>query len=514
MRGQGEYVAAVTMIAIAILFSYLALQWLSYLTSTGAEVGEGVLRLKERLAVVYPYNDSPSQVLVVSEWDGSSAVRGYILLKKSGSYVYVEDLFEVPVGGKIVKSLPVSIDPDVTRLCIYTENLNIFCNTTQPPTYLTLTPGLWYAAPRAFFSNSNATAYGYDSRAGKWVEIPTYLWDANRSWVIFYLPQGIEKVIFRKTPQPLPILNTSTWFSVEKPSFSATATVKIIYFTITVSNSAQPGYYKWMDYWSDPTYRTYPWYRYRYEKPSPQVMVCPLYPWGGVEYFCDAHLYTGNTTLSSVVPIATSLVFNGTAVVKEVSWGLAPPRIAFDTEPYTLYKVGCGWWEDCSWNNPVDGYYSIWVDHYELNTQGFSAPQEWLYIGNLRIDFEKSYPYVVDSYGSVRIRGGQVPYHTCDVEFFYGLVIYRCSYRVAKLESYSWSWALPAATVKYEDAGNYITLLKGWSNKIHIELYINAPPAPIGKTAGVWKADQSNTITTSNGYKIKILKQVPKSAIR
>jgi len=69
-------------------------------------------------------------------------------------------------------------------------------------------------------------------------------------------------------------------------------------------------------------------------------MVCPLYPWGGVEYFCDAHLYTGNTTLSSVVPIATSLVFNGTAVVNEVSWGLAPPRIAFDTEPYTLYKVG------------------------------------------------------------------------------------------------------------------------------------------------------------------------------
>jgi len=210
--GQGEYVTAIVMLMIALLFTQLALQWTNYLINTGREAGEDVLRFKEKLIVVYPYNNNASQVLIVNDWDGSSIVRGYIMLKDNGTFTYIDNNFAIPTGSKIVKTLPKNISSDALRLCIYTQYLNIFCNSTQ---YLfpgiRLEPGTWYIAPLSIFRNSYVVAIAFNTTIGKWVELPTYIWDINRSWILFYVPQNLSYVWFKEVSS-LQIKDTSSWF--------------------------------------------------------------------------------------------------------------------------------------------------------------------------------------------------------------------------------------------------------------------------------------------------------------
>jgi hypothetical protein len=131
LRGQGEYIAAIAMALIAIMFSYLAIQWVGYLTTIGKGVEEEVAKLSEKLAVVYPYNGNLSQVLIVNEWSGSSIVEGFIVLKSNGTYTYLSNSLSLPMNNSTVTALPAKIGSDIYRVCVYTQHLNMFCNNNQ-----------------------------------------------------------------------------------------------------------------------------------------------------------------------------------------------------------------------------------------------------------------------------------------------------------------------------------------------------------------------------------------------
>ena len=212
--GQGEYVTAIVILTVMLVFTHLALQWTNHIISAGRGVGEDILKLKERLVIVYPYSND--EVLIVNDWDGSSVVRGFIVLWSNNSYTYIPDTFAVPMGGKALRVLPLSFSSGIARLCVYTDYLNIFCNTTQYQhqalTYLIIASNVWYVVPKAVFGGLNATVVGYNSSSRSWVTLKAYLWDANTSWIIFYIPPEITMIYFVKTTSPLDILQTDAWF--------------------------------------------------------------------------------------------------------------------------------------------------------------------------------------------------------------------------------------------------------------------------------------------------------------
>jgi hypothetical protein len=99
MAGQGEYVTALVMLAIILVFSHLALQWANHIVDTSRAAGEDILKLKERLTILYPYNSSADRVLIVNDWDGSSVVHGFIVFWANGSYTYIPNTFALPPMG-------------------------------------------------------------------------------------------------------------------------------------------------------------------------------------------------------------------------------------------------------------------------------------------------------------------------------------------------------------------------------------------------------------------------------
>jgi len=132
VRGQGEYVTAIVIALVTAMFSYLAIQWISYLATISRGVEEDILRFRERLTVVYPYNGNSSLVLIINEWSRSSTIKGFIVMSENSEFTYFNDSFSLSMGSSTVRSLPAEVSLGVHKLCIYTQHLNIFCNDDRP----------------------------------------------------------------------------------------------------------------------------------------------------------------------------------------------------------------------------------------------------------------------------------------------------------------------------------------------------------------------------------------------
>jgi len=220
-QAQGEYVAAVAMIVIVVLFSLLAIQWTNMIAGMGSQVRDDITKFKEKLVVIYPCNENASQLCIVNDWDGTSIIRGVILIMSNNTaYLCTNNLsVAVPIGGK--QYLYLTCNPDIVRsarsVCVFTQNLNMFCNTTTtffPSLFLLkpIEPGLWYVTPKSLFGHNNVTVYALVNNS--WQILKTYVWDANTSWIIFYVPKGTTYISFKITNKPLPILVTKDWFQV------------------------------------------------------------------------------------------------------------------------------------------------------------------------------------------------------------------------------------------------------------------------------------------------------------
>jgi hypothetical protein len=220
-QAQGEYVAAVTMIVIVVLFSLLAIQWANMIAGMGSQVRDDITRFKEKLVVIYPCNENASQLCIINDWDGTSVIKGVILImSNSTAYLCTNNLSVViPIGGKQYLYLTCNLDivRSARSVCVFTQNLNMFCNTTttaflSPFLLKPIETGLWYAIPKSLFGYNNVTIYARVNNSLQ--TLKTYIWDANTSWIIFYVPKGTTYISFKITNRSLQILATKDWFQV------------------------------------------------------------------------------------------------------------------------------------------------------------------------------------------------------------------------------------------------------------------------------------------------------------
>lgn len=217
VRAQGEYVSAIIMIIIMVLFTILASEWGTYITQLGYKMINDMKSSKENLDLDLQYEDDGYKLFVVNKWSGTSIIKGLIILYNDSMAQYINmSSIIVPVGSAATLSINLSNYSNVDRVCIYTSNLNLFCSSLSKSHQLTLNveEGYWYAIPKSILGNSS----GYkiiESRTGK--EIQAYTWDANRSYIIFYADTSTTFTI-QKSDEQLPILDTKSWF---KPNIVA-----------------------------------------------------------------------------------------------------------------------------------------------------------------------------------------------------------------------------------------------------------------------------------------------------
>jgi len=220
-QAQGEYVAAVTTIVIVVLFSLLAIQWANTIVSISSQMRDDITKFKEKLVVIYPCNENASQLCIVNDWDGTSIIRGVILIMSNNTaYLCTNNLYvAVPIGGKQYLYLTCNSNmvKSARSVCVFTQNLNMFCNTTTTifPSPFLLKPvetSLWYAIPKSLFGYNNVTIYALVNNSRQILK--TYIWDANTSWIIFYVPKGTTYISFKITNKSLPTLVTKDWFQV------------------------------------------------------------------------------------------------------------------------------------------------------------------------------------------------------------------------------------------------------------------------------------------------------------
>jgi hypothetical protein len=449
MAGQGEYVTALVMLAIILVFSHLALQWANHIVDTSRAAGEDILKLKERLIILYPYNNSADKALIVNDWDGSSVVQGFIVFWANGSYTYIPNTFAVPMGGKALRLLPPSLSSGISRLCVFTKHLNIFCNTTQQQyqtlTYLLIASNMWYAVPKAVFGGLNATVIGYNSSSRSWTTLKTYLWDANTSWIIFYVPPEITMLYFVKTPSPLSILQTDSWFS-------------------------------------DP------------QAASPQAYISASFTGLNTTYPVQKS-YSVSDFVYFSVELIKRFWFNGTAVVKSISWKVYLPN-------YTHYV---------EWDHLA---YTSW-SMLSLLYSGVSPPQQWsnwrsyVWIDCSRVSVQGRVYQLMNSQTVVDVQSGY------QIRWYYGNhTYYFAKSSISSCSSQSLSIAINENTgFKKSYTDDYL-----YTNRIVIPVVSRLPPAYTQPQTRVWAADPNSYIIKADkapySNYIKILTSIPKELIR
>ncbi|MEM0026875.1 MAG: hypothetical protein QXT53_02090 [Ignisphaera sp.] len=210
-RAQGEYVSAIIMIIIMVLFTILASEWGTYIVQLGYEIINDMKSSKENLYIDLQYEGDGYKLFVVNKWSGTSVIKGLIILYNNSMahHLNISSII-VPVGSSTTLNINLTKYPNVDKVCIYTNNLNLFCSPVSKSPQLTLNveKGYWYAIPKNILGNSS----GYkiiESETGK--EIQAYIWDANKSYIIFYADASTTFAI-QKSSEQLPILDTKSWF--------------------------------------------------------------------------------------------------------------------------------------------------------------------------------------------------------------------------------------------------------------------------------------------------------------
>ena len=104
-RAQGEYVMVSLAVAMMILVSLLAYQWITAIQRSGEELIEKVIAKKERLIVLW--NRNSSNIIVVNQWDGESVLRALVTIPNnpdlSPRIRYFNHTLRVPIAHAISK---------------------------------------------------------------------------------------------------------------------------------------------------------------------------------------------------------------------------------------------------------------------------------------------------------------------------------------------------------------------------------------------------------------------------
>ncbi len=142
MKGQGEYIAAVVLTMIIILIAMLAINWARYIEDIGRIQVINIVKNKERLIVIWPYEDNRSKALIVNQWDGNSEIKGILVIYKQQLLIKIlnssaynnTDLSITNIRIVDLKNLGLSDNEltDIDRICIITAFSNIFCNEYIP----------------------------------------------------------------------------------------------------------------------------------------------------------------------------------------------------------------------------------------------------------------------------------------------------------------------------------------------------------------------------------------------
>jgi len=140
MRGQGEYIAAVVLTMIIILIVSLAINWARYIENIGKIQVVNLIRSKEKLVVIWPYENDRNRILVVNQWDGASKIEGVLIFTKQNQTLFrtIESNNKYLSVGDIkilsLRDLELDIDnpSDIERICLVTIYSNIFCNEFIP----------------------------------------------------------------------------------------------------------------------------------------------------------------------------------------------------------------------------------------------------------------------------------------------------------------------------------------------------------------------------------------------
>ncbi|MDK6029115.1 hypothetical protein QPL79_07045 [Ignisphaera sp. 4213-co] len=211
-KGQGEYVSATIMILIMVMFTFLAFGWGTYIERIGRYMVNALESSKEALDISILYEGDGVKLVIKNKWDGTSIAKGILILFKNSEIIYlnVEDTV-IPVGSLVTIniSLPNFNWGNVDRICIYTNHLNIFCNSIEK-LVLNVEGGYWYTISRQLLGESKSYVI-IDLRTGS--EIPVYIWDANKSYIIFYVgATNRTSIAFLESDKPLQVLETKTWF--------------------------------------------------------------------------------------------------------------------------------------------------------------------------------------------------------------------------------------------------------------------------------------------------------------
>ncbi len=202
MRGQGEYIAAVVLTMIIVSIAILATNWARYIEDMGRMQVVNIVKSKERLTIIWPYEDDRNKILIVNQWDGNSEIKGFLI-------VYKQQLFVKIINTSFYNNMDLSITSikimdlrdlglnsselmDISRVCIITSFSNIFCN-EYIPMKTVLPEGISFVVPsspiRIYISSYDVIApiisHGF-------VTISGYL--TNQPNVVYFVRPFLPKI--------------------------------------------------------------------------------------------------------------------------------------------------------------------------------------------------------------------------------------------------------------------------------------------------------------------------------
>jgi len=142
MRGQGEYIAAVILTMIIVFIAILATNWARYIENVGRMQVVNIVKNKERLTIIWPYEDDKSKALIVNQWDGNSEIKGILVLYNQNPFLKIINISSYNNTYLSIADLKIldlrdigfnsSMLNNIDRICIITAYSNIFCNEYIP----------------------------------------------------------------------------------------------------------------------------------------------------------------------------------------------------------------------------------------------------------------------------------------------------------------------------------------------------------------------------------------------
>ncbi|ADM28676.1 hypothetical protein Igag_1882 [Ignisphaera aggregans DSM 17230] len=137
MRGQGEYIATVVLTMVIILIASLAINWARYIENIGRSQVIDIMKSKEKLVVIWPYEGDRNKVLVINQWDGNSRIQGFLIFY--GQRLFIKILnnsyrnLDLSIGHSMVIDLKYfelndNFNDIIDRICVITVFQNLFCN--------------------------------------------------------------------------------------------------------------------------------------------------------------------------------------------------------------------------------------------------------------------------------------------------------------------------------------------------------------------------------------------------